>query len=296
MIFKACSLLRAFSCSILPILNVLCASEHTLMTHSFFPLTLAGKTALISGSTQGIGLASAQALAALGATCTLLARNETSLQAAVSTLPSAHGQQHSYLVVDFSRPEELRAAVAVYFRDHTAHILVNNTGGPPAGPIVDASTDDFLSAFNQHLVCNHILTTLAVTGMKAAGWGRVVNVISTSVKIPLKGLGVSNTTRGAVASWAKTMSVELGPFGITVNNVLPGATATGRLEAIISNKVSKTGVSKDDVAEEMLQEIPAGRFGAPEEIAAMIAFLASDAAGYVNGVSIPVDGGRTGSI
>lgn len=263
---------------------------------SFFPLSLQGKTALISGSSQGIGLASAQALATLGATCVLLARNEESLKTAVAMLSTPNNQQHRYLVADFSKPEELRGTATAFFQSNAVDILINNTGGPAAGPITDATTDAFLAAFNQHLVCNHILTTLAVPGMKAAAWGRVVNVISTSVKVPLKGLGVSNTIRGAVASWAKTMSIELGPFGITVNNVLPGATSTARLEGIIANRVSKTGASKDEVADEMLAEIPARRFGQPEEIAAMVAFLASDAAGYVNGTSIPVDGGRTGSI
>jgi 3-oxoacyl-[acyl-carrier protein] reductase len=263
---------------------------------SFFPLSLRGRLALVSGSTQGIGLAAAQAMAGMGASCVLIARNEESLRGAVAELDTNAGQTHRYLVADFSKPEELRAVASAFFKDNVAHILVNNTGGPPAGPITEATTDAFLAAFNQHLICNHLLTTLAVPGMKAAGWGRIVNVISTSVKVPLKGLGVSNTTRGAVASWAKTMSIELAPFGITVNNVLPGATATGRLEAIINNKAGKTGSSKDEVSEEMISEIPARRFGQPEEIAAMIAFLASDAAGYVNGTSIPVDGGRTGSI
>lgn len=263
---------------------------------TFFPLSLKGRTALISGSTQGIGLASAQALASLGATCVLLARNEESLKTAVDALPRDAGQQHRYLVADFSRPEEVRQIASAFFADNVAHILINNTGGPPAGPITEAGTDAFLAAFNQHLVCNHILATVAAAGMKEAKWGRIVNVISTSVKIPLKGLGVSNTIRGAVASWAKTMSMELAPFGITVNNVLPGATATGRLESIINNKAGKTGASKDEVSGEMLAEIPARRFGQPEEVAAMVAFLCSEAAGYVNGTSIPVDGGRTGSI
>ena len=132
--------------------------------------------------------------------------------------------------------------------------------------------------------------------MKEAQFGRIINIISTSVKIPLKNLGVSNTIRGAVASWSKTLANETAKFGITVNNVLPGATSTGRLEAIIRNKVSKSGISKDEAEHEMLAEIPAGRFGKPEEIAAMVAFLASPAAAYVSGVSIPVVGGRTGSI
>ena len=257
-----------------------------------FPLSLQGKTAIICGSTQGIGLASAQALAQLGATCTLIARNETSLKEAIKTLDASGGQVHKYLVADFSNPASVTEAI----KGQEAHILVNNTGGPPAGPITDASTDAFLAAFNQHLICNHILASALTPGMKQAGYGRIINMISTSVKIPLKGLGVSNTIRGAVASWAKTMANELGQFGITVNNVLPGATATGRLDAIIKGKASKTGHAEDEVTEEMLAEIPARRFAQPEEIAALVAFLASPAAGYINGTSIPVDGGRTGSI
>jgi len=263
---------------------------------ALFPLNLEGRHALISGSTQGIGLAAAQAMADLGASCTLMARNEASLKKAVASLSAAKGQQHGYLVADFSQPEQVRSAATSFFEKQVAHILVNNTGGPPAGPILSAQTDAFLAAFNQHLICNHILTTLALPGMKAAGWGRVINVISTSVKIPLKNLGVSNTIRGAVASWAKTMANEAGPFGITVNNVLPGATATARLEGIIAGKASKTGAGEDEISAEMLAEIPARRFGLPQEIGAVIAFLASAAAAYVNGVSIPVDGGRTGSI
>jgi len=266
------------------------------MNTSLFPLNLKGRNALISGSTQGIGFATAQALAGLGATCTLIARNEDALQKAVESMDKSEGQKHGYLVADFSDPEHLRVVASGFFKDHTVDILVNNTGGPAAGPITEASTDAFLAAFNQHLICNQILTTLAAAGMKTGKWGRIVNIISTSVKVPLKGLGVSNTIRAAVASWAKTMSIELAPFGITVNNVLPGATSTGRLAAIINHKSDKTGASKDAVQDEMLEEIPAKRFGRPEEVAALAAFLCTDAAGYINGTSIPVDGGRTGSI
>lgn len=257
---------------------------------------LTGKTALIAGSTQGIGLATAQSMAVSGASCVLIARNETALKQAISTLDVTKGQSHQYLVADFSNPENVREVAGVFFGQQSVHILVNNSGGPAAGKAIDAVTDAFLQAFNQHLICNHILATLAAPGMKAAGYGRIINIISTSVKIPLKNLGVSNTIRGAVASWAKTMANELGEFGITVNNVLPGATSTGRLESIINNKASKTGVDTTAVEEEMLAEIPAGRFGRPEEIAAVVTFLASPAAAYVNGTSIPVDGGRTGSI
>lgn len=259
-------------------------------------LDLHGKTALVGGSTQGIGLASAQALASLGATCILISRNEEKLKAAVKTLDNTAGQKHSYIVADYSKPDEVRDVVAGLVGNTRIHILVNNSGGPSGGPVTGAKPEEFLAAFQQHLVCNHILTTLVTDGMKAEGYGRIINIISTSVKIPLKDLGVSNTIRGAVASWAKTMANELGQFGITVNNVLPGATSTERLASIVNNKSAKTGKSADEVEQAMVGEIPARRFGRPEEIAAMVAFLASPAAAYVNGTSIPVDGGRTGSI
>lgn len=257
---------------------------------------LSGKHALIAGSTQGIGLATAQALAALGATCTLIARNEQALQSVLHSLATDHGQVHGYLVADYSDTEQVKEVLQGFAKGTTIHILVNNTGGPAAGPVVSAAPDAFLQAFNQHLICNHLAATALLPGMKAAGYGRIINIVSTSVKVPLKNLGVSNTIRGAVASWAKTMANEVASYGVTVNNVLPGATATGRLSSIIDNKAAKTGLDKGHVEEEMLSEIPAGRFGLPEEIASVVAFLASPAAAYVNGTSIPVDGGRTGSI
>lgn len=260
------------------------------------PLDLQGKTALVAGSTQGIGFASAALLASLGANCVLIARNENSLKAAVQKLDTSKGQQHNYLVADFQNPEQVEQVAGDYVKTNPIHILVNNSGGPPAGPVSTAKIEDFQKAFQQHLVCNHLLAGVVIPGMKDAGYGRIINIISTSVKIPLKGLGVSNTIRGAVASWAKTLSNEVAQYGITVNNVLPGATGTERLTSIIDNKSSKTGKSKEDVEQEMLSEIPAGRFGKPEEIAAMVAFLATPAAAYINGTSTAVDGGRTGSI
>lgn len=259
-------------------------------------LSLKGKNALVGGSTQGIGLATAQELALLGATCTLIARNAEALQKAVSTLSTAFGQKHNYLVADYSNYEQVKNVVANHVATSNIHILINNTGGPAGGPVTDATPETFLSVFQQHLICNQVITQLVVTGMKADGYGRIINIISTSVKIPLKGLGVSNTIRGAVASWAKTLANELAAFGITVNNVLPGATATARLDGILDSKSAKTGTAREDVAAEMIEEIPMKRFGKPEEIAATAAFLASPAAAYINGVSIPVDGGRTGSI
>jgi 3-oxoacyl-[acyl-carrier protein] reductase len=259
-------------------------------------LDLTQKHALIGGSSQGIGLATAKALANLGANCTLLARNEELLKESISQLNTNKGQKHQYLVVDYSQPEQLKSTLSKFLETNTIDILINNTGGPAGGPIIEASTEQFLNTFQQHLVCNHILTQLVTPGMKSAGYGRIINIISTSVKVPLKGLGVSNTIRGAVASWAKTMANELGSYNITVNNVLPGATSTNRLASIIENKAQKTHTEQATIEEEMISEIPMKRFGLPEEIANVVAFLASPAASYVNGTSIPVDGGRTGSI
>lgn len=259
-------------------------------------LDLKGKRAIVCGSTQGIGRAIAIELALLGADITLIARNEAKLKAIQSELPLLHGQRHEYLVADFNFHEQLRSIIQEYSKNTVAHILVNNTGGPPAGQAMDAKTDDYLNAFSAHLLCNQVLVQALVPGMKKAGFGRVINIISTSVKIPIKGLGVSNTIRGAVANWSKTLSLELAPYGITVNNVLPGSAMTGRLEEIIKNKAEKTGKSFDAVKQAMIDEIPAGRLSDPHEIAAAAAFLASPAAGYINGINIPVDGGRTGSL
>ena len=259
-------------------------------------LSLEGKNAVVCGSTQGIGLAIAEELALLGANCTLIARNEEALKTAVYGLDIALRQQHNYLVADFSKPEEVRSAIEKHVAGNTVHILINNSGGPAAGPVIEATEEAFLDTFNQHLICNHILTKAVVPSMKKEGYGRIINVISTSVKIPLKNLGVSNTIRGAVASWAKSMANELGQFNITVNNVLPGYTSTQRLSTIIEGTAKRGNVVVDIVEKNMKEDIPMKRFGDASEIAAVAAFLASPAASYVNGASIPVDGGRTGSI
>jgi 3-oxoacyl-[acyl-carrier protein] reductase len=259
-------------------------------------LSLEGKNAVVCGSTQGIGLAIAEELALLGANCTLIARNEESLKEVIHNLDTALRQEHNYLVADFSKPDEVKKTIEEHVRHHAVHILINNTGGPPAGPIVEAKEEDFLKAFNQHLICNHILATAVVSSMKKEGYGRIINIISTSVKIPVKNLGVSSTIRGAVASWAKTMANELGEFGITVNNLLPGNITTQRLASLIEATAKKGNVVIEVVERNMREEIPLKRFGDASEIAAVAAFLASPAASYVNGVSIPVDGGRTGSI
>lgn len=259
---------------------------------------LQGKKAFVCGSTQGIGKAAAVELANLGASIVLLARNEESLKQVRDGLNTAHTQQHDYIVADFSKPDDLQRSVAEYLEKNPApvHILINNTGGPPAGRAIDAKAEEFISAFQTHLICNQILVQSLIEKMKAERYGRIVNVISTSVKQPIPNLGVSNTIRGAVASWAKTLAGELGEFGITVNNVLPGFTKTARLEAIINNKANKTGDSAEKIEAEMQSETPARRFAEASEVANAIAFLASPAASYINGINLPVDGGRTASL
>ena len=259
-------------------------------------LSLVDKYAIVCGSTQGIGLAIAEELALLGANCTLIARNEEKLKEALLHLDISLRQQHNFLVVDFSKSVEVKKIILAHVQNNSVHILVNNTGGPPAGAIVDAAEQNFLDAFNQHLICNHILAEAVIPSMKANAYGRIINIISTSVRIPLKNLGVSNTIRGAVASWAKTMANELGQYNITVNNILPGSTKTQRLHSLIKTTAEKTKRTVEEVEKEMQEEIPMKRFGDVSELAAVAAFLASPAASYVNGVSIPVDGGRTGSI
>ncbi len=256
-------------------------------------IDLNNKNALVCGSTQGIGKAAAIALAQSGANVTLVARNESSLQTVVGELAATSDQKHSFVVADFQDPAGLAEKIHADLAGRTIHVLINNTGGPPGGEIFSAGIEEFESAFTQHLKCNHLLAQAVVPGMKTAGYGRIINVISTSVKQPLNGLGVSNTIRGAVASWAKTMANELGQFGITVNNVLPGATATERLSSIIESKSKKSGQSIESVSQTMKDSVPARRFADPSEIANAIAFLASDLASYVNGINLPVDGGRT---
>ena len=257
-------------------------------------LDLNNRTAIVCGSSQGIGLAAAIELAEIGANIVLIARNSERLEAALAQLPNSGTQNHSILVADFSNPDELKSVISDWTgQGNVAEILINNTGGPPGGLAFDANTDEFLSAFTNHLICNQVLAQALVPGMKEKSYGRIVNVISTSVKQPLPGLGVSNTIRGAVANWAKTLANELGQFGITVNNVLPGATNTVRLESILKAKAEKSGLSYDEVANGMRATIPASRFAEPSELGAAIAFLASPAASYINGVNLPVDGGRT---
>jgi 3-oxoacyl-[acyl-carrier protein] reductase len=260
-------------------------------------LDLTGKTALVCGSTQGIGLASAVELALLGANVTLIARNEEKLREAVEDLDTSMGQLHRYIVADFADHENVKEAIQSYLRlCPEVHILVNNTGGPSGGPIIDAEPDQFLKTFQMHVINNQFLAQAVVPSMKKAGYGRIVNIISTSVKQPIIGLGVSNTIRGAVASWSKTLSLELGQFGITSNNVLPGYTETARLDAVLEMRSKSQDKSREEVAKELQSSIPIRRFSEAREVAAAVAFLCSPAAGSISGVSLAVDGGRTESM
>lgn len=257
-------------------------------------LDLKNKNAIVCGSTQGIGEASAIELAKLGANITLIARNEGKLLNVLNDLDKSQGQIHSFVCIDFSDTEKLKEEVNLL--KGTYHILINNTGGPAGGPITDAKTDYFEDAFRMHLVNNQILVQKVIEGMKKEGFGRVINIISTSVKAPIPGLGVSNTIRAAVANWAKTLSIEVGAYGITVNNVLPGFTYTNRLKTLIAKKASIQGKTEEEIANTMKASVPANRFGKANEVSNAVAFLCSPAAAYISGINLPVDGGRTASL
>lgn len=261
-------------------------------------LNLTNKHALVGGATGGIGKASALELASLGARVTLLARNEEKLTQCLSALPKTQNQVHDFIAADFVDGAKVAEKVRQHMEKNAInyHILVNNTGGPPGGPITEAAADEFRRAFEMHLITAQLLSQALIPGMRKARYGRIINVISTSVKIPLPGLGVSNTIRGAMANWAKTMANELAADSITVNNVLPGATRTKRLEQIITSKARAEGKSMEEISESMETIIPMKRFASAEEIACAIAFLASPAASYITGINLPVDGGRTGCL
>ena len=259
-------------------------------------LNLQGRHALVCGGSEGIGHAAAHELALLGADVTVLARREDALRKVVDALPCSGAQRHGFIAADVAQTTRLGQAAQLLAGARPVHILVNNTAGPPGGPAHAAAVEAYLDTFNKHLIANHTLLQAVLPGMRAAGWGRIVNVISTSVKEPIPGLGVSNTIRGAVASWAKTLSRELAGDGITVNNVLPGYTETARIAQIVQDRMAKDGRDEDAVRAAMRAGVPAGRFADPSETGAVIAFLCSPAAAYVNGVSLAVDGGRMNSI
>ena len=257
-------------------------------------LSLRNKRAVVCGSTQGIGKAIAEELSRQGVNLTLIARDKEALENVVKKLDTSLGQSHDYLCVDFS--DDNFENKINDLSSLNVDILINNTGGPASGPITDANPDDFLLAFKMHLLNNQLLIKKVIDNMKKNSFGRIINIISTSVKAPIPGLGVSNTIRAAVANWAKTLSLELGPYGITVNNVLPGFTSTNRLKSLIKKKSTILGKSISEIESEMKNTVPLKRFGDASEVANAVVFLSSPAASYINGINLPVDGGRTASL
>ncbi len=260
-------------------------------------LDLTNKTALVCGASGGLGLACATELALLGATIIAVSRSEDKLRLAIARLDTSKGQQHQFLVIDLSNPEEVKEKAGAFLAGgNTIHILINNAGGPPAAPLIETDAAEIDKAFRTHVISSHLLAQLTFPGMRSAGFGRIVNIVSTAVKQPINGLGISNLVRAAVANWAKTLANEISSFGITVNNVLPGYTNTARLDYLFSKQAADSGVSKEVILEKTIALIPAKRVGEPAEFGAAVAFLCTPAAAYINGINLPVDGGRTGTL
>jgi 3-oxoacyl-[acyl-carrier protein] reductase len=262
----------------------------------FGQLSLAGRHALVCGASAGIGRATALALASLGAQVTVLARRRELLATLVPELQAAGAPDARFLVLDLDDRQAVAPAVNGLLAEHgPVHVLVNNSGGPPSGRLLEASDAAFDAAIGRILLASHRLVQLVLPGMTAAGYGRIVNILSLSVREPIPNLGVGNTVRGAMAAWAKTLAGELPP-GVTINNVLPGFTATERLWSLADSLAERAGTSRDQVAAAWVREVPEGRLGEPGEIASAIAFLATPAAAYVRGQNLAVDGGRIRSI
>ncbi len=259
-------------------------------------IALTNKNALVCGGSKGIGRAIAYEMAELGANVHLLSRSENEMKAVVEDLPMVATQQHGYIVADLLDTDALHGIISNLSSDRTFHILVNNTGGPKSGPLHKAPIEELTQGFRMHILASQIIANLLVPGMQDSGYGRIINIISTSVKEPIAGLGVSNTIRGAMGNWSKTLATELAPMNITVNNVLPGFTATNRLDSIIQNRMKSMNKSRDEMENLLKSVVPMGRFADPSEIAQVVAFLASPAASYVTGINVPVDGGRTKSL
>ena len=257
---------------------------------------LQGKHALVCGASKGIGRATAQMMAKAGANVTVCARNADSLKALCEELTELGPGKHTAMTLDLENQEAISVQIPALLKQQgPVHILINNAAGPPGGPLLANTLEDFEAPFKRHLHAAHTLTQLIAPGMEQEGYGRIIQIISTSVKEPIPNIGLSNTLRGAMASWAKTLSRELAPC-ITINNVLPGFTNTGRLGSLASSIQERTGKSLEEVQEGWLNQVPIERLIEPLETASAIAFLALPASGGIRGVSLAVDGGRLRSI
>lgn len=255
-------------------------------------IDLNGKNALVCGASHGIGKAIALELADSGANVTLLARSKDALDSVFAHLNNNGKQKHHIISADIRDFDKISEQLNNITSVHSSyHILINNTGGPPAGALHKADEKELNDAFEMHVISAQRLLSLLLPGMEQMHYGRIINIISVGLKQPIANLGVSNTIRGAMGSWAKTLASELAQYGITVNNILPGYTNTGRLKNLFENISKNEKKSKEQVISEIVSEIPAGRLGEPSEIAYIVAFLTSDLAGYINGINLPVDGG-----
>ena len=252
-------------------------------------IDLTGKKALVGGSSKGIGLGIATELANSGASVCLMARNESRLKQIVDQLPNS--SNHSYLVVDFSKFEDYKIKIEKYVKNNHVDILINNTQGPPAGNSLSKNIDSYQEAFDLLFKSVVHTSSLVIPGMQKNKWGRIINVTSVSVKEPLNYLVLSNSIRSAVVAWAKSLSVDLGPDGITVNSILTGYFDTERIKELNKEKSKSLNISETEVIEKMKSLVPASRLGRPEEYGYLISFLSSDNAAYINGASIPIDGG-----
>jgi 3-oxoacyl-[acyl-carrier protein] reductase len=254
-------------------------------------IELSGKKALIGGSSKGIGLGIAKQLAESGASVCLMARNKTKLKEIVSKLPSSENQNHDYLVVDFSDFDGFKIIIEQYVDKNRIDILINNTQGPPAGNSLSKDIESYQEAFDLLFKSVVYTTSLIVPKMLKNKWGRIINVTSVSVKEPLNYLVLSNSIRSAVVAWAKSLSVDVGKDGVTVNSILTGYFDTERIKDLNKEKSKSLNISEDEVLEKMKSLVPINRLGKTEEYGYLVSFLSSDKAAYINGASIPIDGG-----
>lgn len=259
-------------------------------------LNLSGKTALVCGGSKGLGYGTALELAKLNCKIILLARSEALLKEGTEKLNKINDLSNSYVIADMLDPDSFTKSISNLLTKESIHILINNTGGPSGGLIQNATAAQLLKGFKMHIIASQTLTQLILPSMKEAGYGRIINIVSTSVRQPISGLGVSNTIRGAMASWSKTLALELAKTGITVNNILPGTTKTERLNELLKSRQKQSDLSEQEAVDSFIKEIAMGRFAEVEEITGVTAFIASPAASYITGTSIPVDGGKIKSI